>query len=295
MRVLVLGGTGYVGRHVAVALREAGHDVSVASRRLKSPPWRGVRTVPADLRDPASLGAALKGQEALVHAVGLIRNRRLKGQTFERVVAEGTKNLMAACKDVGIQRFVLVSANGTRVDGTSYQRTKWHAEEAVRGSGIPATIFRPSIVYGADDDFTNKFRKLMRLGAVPYFGRGDYMLAPVKAEDLARAVARSLEVPSSIGKTYDVCGPERVSYREMLRIIKGASGSHALLLPVPKFAIRLAARLLGWIPWFPANNDMLTMLFEGNVCPETAWASMFGIKPTPFSQGVRDYLGKRRS
>jgi NADH dehydrogenase len=144
-------------------------------------------------------------------------------------------------------------------------------------------------VYARNDDFVNQMRSLMRLGAVPYFGRGDYELAPVHADDLAKAVAKSLTLKEANDRVFHVCGPETFTYKEFLKEVKRASGSRAAVVWIPKWAVRTGAFLLGWIPAFPATNAALTMLFEGNTCTEHEWARTFGITPVPLSEGIRNY------
>jgi NADH dehydrogenase len=292
MKVFVAGGSGYVGGHIVAALLATGHQVTVMSRNAsgaKLPP--GVEAVDGDLADHATYAASLAGHDAVVHAVGLIRNRRMQGQTFARVVADGTRALVEASKDAGVGRIVYISANGVEPDGTAYQRTKAAAEDAVRDSGIPYTILRPSLIFAEDDDFVNQMRRLLRLGAVPYFGRGDYRFAPVHADDVAMAVARSLVEERAKDRVFHVCGPESVTYKELLKEIKAASGSRGLVVYMPKWMVRVAAFLLGWLPFFPATNPSLTMLFAGNTCPEADWTQVLGIDPVPFREGIRRFLG----
>ena len=290
MRVFLAGGTGHVGGAILDRLLEDGHEVSALSRGAGKLAGReGLTPVPGDIGSPDWAGA-LKGHAAALNAVGLLRARGRN--TFERVVVEGTRNLVEACRAHGVPRFVQVSANGIASARVPYQRTKLEAEGIVTASGLRWTILRPSIVYGPRDDFTNRFARLMRLGVVPYFGHGRYALAPVADQDVAAAAVKSLTIRAAEGRTFHLCGPDRIEFRDLLKEIKRASGRHALVVRAPKVSGYALAAVFGRMKWFPADLDALTMLFEGNTCPDEDWKRVLGIEPRPFGPGIRAYLGR---
>lgn len=290
MKVFVAGGSGFVGSHVVRALRDAGHKVTVFSRDPDRHAFRGdVVYHEGDIADPTTYRDhfAEVQYDAVVHCVGLIKNRRMKGQTFHRIVADGTRNLVAAADDAGVDRFVLISANGVTEGGTKYNETKLAAEEAVKASAMDWTILRPSLIFGDGADFTHQFRSLMKLGAIPYFGKGAFKFAPVSVKDVGQAVVESLKRDAAAGATFHLCGPDVVSYKEILKEVKAAAGSHAVVFPMPKWMVRTGAFLLGWLPFFPATNESLTMLFAGNTCPEHGWREVVDIEPEGFHEGVK--------
>ncbi len=294
MKVFVAGGSGFVGSHVVRALRDAGHKVTVFSRDPERGGFQGdVVTHRGDIAQPATYRDHLTeiGYDAVVHCVGLIKNRRMKGQTFERIVAGGTKALADAAEDAGVGRFVLISANGVTDGGTSYNETKLAAEDAVKESGMQWTILRPSLIFGEGADFSHQLRSLMRLGAIPYFGRGAFRFAPVSVQDVGHAVVRSLERDEAAGATFHLCGPDVVTYKEIIKGIKAVAGSHAVVFPMPKWMVRTGAFLLGWLPFFPATNEALTMLFAGSTCPEHSWRDVLDIEPEGFHAGVQRLFG----
>lgn len=291
MRVFLAGATGHVGGAILDRLLEEGHEVSALCRGAATLAGRkGVTPVPGDIGSRDWAGA-LEGHAAVINAVGLIRARGTN--TFERVVVEGTRNLVEACRDHGVPRFVQVSANGIDSARVPYQTTKLAAEAIVKASGLRWTILRPSVVYGPRDDFTNRFASLMRLGVVPYFGHGRYSLAPVADLDVAAAVTTCLSTKAAEGRTFHLCGPERIEFRRLLKEIKAASGRRALIVRAPKWAGYALAAVFGRMEWFPADLDALKMLFAGNTCAEEDWKRVLGIQPRPFGPGVRAYLGQK--
>lgn len=293
MRVFLAGGTGHVGGAIRRELLSRRHDVSVLTRNPRGKSLEaGVQVVAGNLGDPGPWQEATAGHDACIDAAGLIRERG--GNSFRRVVVEGTQNLIDAGRRHDVARFVLISANGVEANLTPYHRTKLEAEALLKQSGLAYTIFRPSVIYGPTDDFTTRFARMMRLGVLPYPGRGQYRLAPVFAGDLASAVAQSLASPEAVNRTYHVCGPENLPYREVLAAIRRASGRRALLLPVPTWGMYALTGTLGWLPGFPATPSMIRMLVRGNECPEAEWVKLLGASPTRFSKEIERYLGRKK-
>lgn len=296
MRVFLAGGTGHVGGGILAELLRGGHEATVLARRPdrarsgQAPVDSRVRLIPGDVGDPGAWQRELAGHDACIQAAGLIRSRGRN--TFRRVVVEGTRSLVAACRTHGVPRFVLISANGAEAARTEYQTTKLEAERLVRDSGLAYTIFRPSLVFGPTDDFTTRFARLLRWGLVPVFGRGEYRLAPVALPDLSTAVVRALATSGAVNRTFHVCGPQSYSFKEVLALIRKASRRRALLAPVPLWGGYAAAALLGWLPLFPVTTDMLRMLVQGNDCPEHEWTRLFRVQPRAFEESLA-YLATR--
>lgn len=305
MEVLLTGGTGFVGRALAPALAAAGHRVRLLVRTSamarssgRPPPAPGLRRCPADFRDPASLEAAFQGVEAVVHLVGIIRE--VGSQTFEQVHDRLTGDLLAAARAAGARRWVHMSALGTRPAARSrYHRTKWAAEERVRSSGLAWTILRPSLIYGPEDQFTNLFARMAKWSpVVPMMGSGTNRLQPIAVEPVARAFALAVGERSAEGLTYDLCGPERMTFRELLRTIVAATGRRRWLLPVPWPVARFQAalleiffgRLLRQPP--PLNRDQLLMLQEDNVGEGGPADRAFGLRHGRFLDDLAAYLGR---
>jgi uncharacterized protein YbjT (DUF2867 family) len=292
MKIFLAGGTGFVGGHVRRALLAGGHSIKllVHSRSAASQP--GVEEIEGDATLLPSFADAVRGCDATINLIGIIREFPSRGVTFERLHLEATRNMIAATKSAGVKRFLQMSALGTRADAhTGYFRSKFLAEEALRGSGLDYTIFRPSIVFGPKDDFVNKLAGLMKLlPALPVIGDGAYLLQPVSGDDVARCFAAALGMPETIGQTYPLCGPDRMSYNALLDTIGRAIGkSRVLKVNNPLPLMRLVVPVLQRLPFFPVTTDQIEMLVEGNVC-DGDWSETFGLQPTGFEEGIRQYL-----
>jgi len=295
MRVVVTGGTGFVGREIVGQLVREGHSVRVVSRGVRSP-VPGADRVCGSVLEPESLPAAFRGCEAVVHLVGIISE--IGKQTFEQVHAEGTRHVIAACEVVGIRRLVHMSALGTRAGARSrYHQSKWHGEERVRASQLAWTVFRPSLIYGPGDGFVTLFARMARWSPVLLvLGSGRQQFQPVAVKEVAQCFVGALRHPESAGRTFDLCGPERLTMNELLRAIASVMGRPRLQLHLPWKMASLQARILECV--FPVvfrsapplNRDQVLMLQEDNIGdPEPAWR-LFGIEPVRFSDGIRAFL-----
>lgn len=301
MKVLVTGGTGFVGRSVLGQLHQSGHSIVLAARKpgdegvQRLAAARAVEVRAADVLDPASLAAAADGVEAVIHLVGIISE--IGRNTFANAHVAATRNMLVAAQEAGVRRYLQMSALGTRPGAASrYHQTKWEAEELVRTSGLDWTIFRPSLIYGAEDHFVNLFTRLSRWSpCLPVMGRGEAKLQPVGVDEVAVCFVRALELPATVGRTYDLAGAERLSFVEVLEAILEAAGRRRCKLRIPLPLARLQAtalewvfpRLLGRAP--PLNRDQLLMLTEDNVGDPTAAEAAFGLR----FRGFRDGIGKR--
>ena len=298
MLIAVTGATGFVGRHIAAVLTRRGHAVRALVRRpiqARTLASLGVELVPGDLADVAALKTLTRGTHAVVHLVGIIVE---KGPaTFHAVHVDGTRRLVEAARQAGIERFVHMSAVGARDErgATPYHRTKWHAEQLVRASGLSHAVFRPSIISGPESAPIRTLARLHRWSpVVPVFGDGRFPTQPVWVEDVALAFALSVEQPSLSG-VFELGGPQVLTYEEFLLAIGRAAGHPRPLVHMPLALARAAAGafdLLGAAA--PLTSDQLQMLVEGSATPDNAIESVFGIRPIPFEQGLNRYLAPGR-
>jgi NADH dehydrogenase len=302
MIVFVTGGTGFVGREIVRELNRAGHKLRLLVRDRKSPAaqemvWRHAAELrEGNVLDPASLPGALQGADAVIHLVGIISE--VGEQTFERAHTRATQNMVGAAKATGVRRFLHMSALGTRAHAPSrYHQTKWAAEQIVSHSALNWTIFRPSVIYGPEDAFVNLFARLAKFSPIlPVMGDGRAVLQPVAVEDVARCYVGALGEPRSIRKTFDVCGPDKLTMPQILRAILAATHRKSLIVRVPiRLARVLAAslefvypRLLRKAP--PLNRDQLLMLQEDNVGEPRRTVEMFGLRQNFFADGIARYL-----
>ena len=291
--ILVTGGTGFVGRKVVHALRA--QDLPVRAlvrepRRSETLRAWGCELVQGDMGDHESLRRAAEGCEEVVHLVAIITGSR---RDFERVMSEGTRNLVAAATEAGARRFVLMSALGVseRSQGlVPYYAAKWEMEQAVKGSELEWTIFRPSFVFGRDGGILPMFvRQVRLLPAVPVVGNGERHLQPIWVDDVSAFFAKALSTPESAGKTYDLGGPDTPTWNELYIAIARALGKQRRLVHLPVGLVRANALALERLPRPPITRDQLKMLlFEDNVGDPRPANETFGVEPI----GLEDQLRK---
>ncbi len=292
MKILLCGGTGFVGGHLRKALLERGHSVRLLVHRKKEDFEPEVEQAEGDVTRPETLAVAVAGCDATINLVGIIREFPAKGITFEKLHVEAMKNVVEAAKGAGIRRHLQMSALGTRPDATSlYHLTKYRGEEHVRASGLEWTIFRPSIIFGHHDDFVNKLAGYIRTyPAVPVIGDGRYRLQPISADDVARCFAMALEMPETVGQTYELCGPDRLTYNELLDTIGHVLGkSRVVKIPNPLGVMKVVVPLLQGFSFFPITMDQVAMLVEENIC-DGRWLETFRFPPERFEAGLAKYL-----
>jgi NADH dehydrogenase len=294
--VFVTGATGFVGRGVIHALRAEGLKVRCLVRRGSEHDLRGqeaIERVEGDVLVRQSLDEGMSGCDAVVHLVGIIREHPGRGVTFEHLHVDGTLNVIAAAAAAGIRRYLHMSALGASATARSqYHQTKWLAEEAVRASALPWTIFRPSIIYGKGDEFVSMLaRMIRRLPVVPVIGEGRQKLQPIPVEQVAEAFQRALVRPETVKQVYEVGGPDAVSMVELLDVIgKVLSHPHVRKAHLPIGFMRALARVLGPIPSFPLTTDQIAMLGEDNVCDPAPFFRAFGLAPIPLQTGLERML-----
>ncbi len=296
MRVFLTGSTGFVGRVVLGQLLAEGHSVRCLVRQGSEgrlPIEVGVGTRFGDICQPESLHGVLEGCDAVINLVGIIREFPGREITFDRLHRQGTLNLLSAARSQGVKRFIQMSANGARQGARSpYHRSKWQAEEGVRASTLAWTIFRPSLIFGPDDQFVNLLAALIRKAPlVPVVGNGRYLLQPVSVQDVARCFVDALKMPETVEQAYCCGGAQRLSYDQILDEIARAMGrKRARKIHQPLWLLRPMVSLLESVETFPLTRCQMDMLLEGNCCEDGRWAQTFGLTPADFGEGIRSYL-----
>jgi len=268
VRVLVTGGTGFVGPKVVHALRAQGHDVRALVRHPKRATqlatW-GAEIAAGDVTDPASLRAAVDGCTHVVHLVAILKG---SPSDFHRVMTQGTKNLVAASKDARIERFVLMSALGTSEttkDTIPYYAAKWAMEQETTRSGLEYTIFRPSFVFGRDGGALPLFMKQVKYSpVVTVIGSGLQRIQPIWVEDVAEYFSRGVDHPQAANRTFEIGGPDIVSWNELYLKIAKVLGKRRKLVHVPSSLARTGAKLTQWVPGAPLTTDQVAMIEAGD-------------------------------
>jgi NADH dehydrogenase len=285
--ILVTGGTGFVGSHLVPRLAQFEEPVRVLARRGGQAGRDGVEAAAGDVRDLSSLLSAVRGCRAVIHLVGIIRER--PGARFEEVHVGGARNVIRACQEAGVRRLLHMSALGARPRARSrYHRTKWEAEELVRASGLAATIFRPSVMFGSGNGFLAQMRALLHRGPfIPVIGPGTNLLQPIWVEDVVSCFLGGLQQPETVGHAFELGGPAAYGFEELVDLLAEAEGVSKPKLHLPAGLLRPAAALLGRFSRFPLTSDQLTMLLEDNVCDITEMCHTFGFAPA----ALTDHLG----
>lgn len=297
--ILVTGGTGFVGSFVVPCLREHGHAIRLLVRdpsRRPAHAWAGVEVVVGDVTVPATLRPALDGVDTAVHLVAIIRERG--GATFERLNFQATVNVVDAAKAAGARRFLHMSANGVRADARyPYFDTKFRAQEYVSSSGLDHTIFQPAVIFGPGDGFVNALADLVRkplliapAPVIPVAGDGRAPFQPIWGGDVACAFAGALDDASTIGRTMQLGGPDRLTYDELLDIIIERLDVRRVKVHLPlallKPAVVVMDRLLADPP---VTVEQLKMLTLDNSTPNSVTAELIGREPRKLVDGI-DYI-----
>jgi NADH dehydrogenase len=292
MRILVVGGTGFVGPKIVHALRARDLDVRALARRPESQErltsW-GATVVRGDVTDPASLEAAVAGCTHVVQLVAIIKGRP---EDFHNVMTVGTQNLVAAAKNAGVERFVLMSALGTTPETAAqlpYYAAKLAMEQEVAASGLEHVVFRPSFVFGSDGGVLQTFAKQVKLSpVVPVIGPGEQRSQPIWVEDVAAYFAAAVDKQEAANRTFEIGGPDTVSWNELYRTIARVLGKRRPLVHVPWSVARTGALLTQRIPGAPLTVDQVAML-QGpdNVVSNTDAADTFKLPLVPLEEQIR--------
>ena len=295
MRILVTGATGFVGPSIVRRLVEDGHTVRV----LEHTPGSGAslpsqEAVTGSMTDAASLREAVEGQDAVVHLVAILTGRP---EEFRGVMEQGTRDLLAAARDAGVRRFLLMSALGTdeeTKDLVPYYGAKWQMEQDVKASGIGHVIFRPSFVFGREGGALGQFKKIAKLAPVtPIVGPGTQRIQPIWLDDVAAYFAAALVKQEAANRTFELGGPDIVTWNEFWSRLKRAQGTRRPSLHLPFGLMRVQAAVLEKLPKPPVTRDQLKMLAAGdNIVSNTDAVDTFGLPLVPLDEQLRRAVEK---
>lgn len=272
------------GGHQVVTLVRPGADRSGL-------PESAITFAEGDITRPDTLPAAFEGCDCVVHLVGIIRE---SGEaTFEKIHDTGTRNVVEAAEQAGVAQIVHMSAAGTRSDGESdYHRTKWAAEQTVKGSSMRWTIMRPSLIFGKGDGFTNTLIDLIRKSPViPIVGRGENLMQPVAVEDVVTCFQRVVENEGHHGQCYLLGGPDRIPFKRIVSLVARQMGTRKPTVHIPVPIVRpVAGAMSNLLAGFPLTPDQLRMLLEDNIAQPNDAEEVFDLKLTSFQDGLKKIL-----
>lgn len=290
--ILVTGATGFLGRHLIVALRSRDRPTRCLVRSEAHGyllEQLGCTLARGDISDPASLRTACTDVEVVVHLVAIIRG---KPSDYKRVMSEGTRALIEAAGDARVRRFVLVSALGlsesTR-ELTPYYQAKWQEEEVLKASSLEHVIFRPSFVFGHDGGILPTFLRLVRYSPLtPVLGPGTQLMQPIAVEDVASHLVRAIDLGAARNRTFDLAGPDRVSSNQLYELIARLLEKRRRRVHIPFRLAHVQASLFERLPGFPFTRDQLKMLAAGdNVGDIEATSRVFGLPLIPLEEQIR--------
>lgn len=292
-KTLVLGGTGFVGRHVCERLSWLGHTVTVPTRRAASgrsvQMIPGVSVVPADVHDPQQLQRLVHGQDAVINLVAILHGSQ---DAFEHVHVQLPTRLAQACASEGVRRLVHISALGADVSGPSqYQRSKGRGEQALLAASardaLALTLLRPSVIFGQDDQFINLFAKLQRVFPFMPLAGAQTRFQPVWVQDVAQAIVHALTHPDTIGQTYELCGPEVFTLRELVELAGRWVNRPRPVVPLPHAVGWAQALMMEWLPGPTLmSRDNLASMQIDNIAS--------GHLPNLHALGVHEPMSMRR-
>jgi uncharacterized protein YbjT (DUF2867 family) len=292
--ILVTGGTGFVGSRIVHALRAEERPVRVLVRNPAAAvqfEQLGAEHAVGDVGDPASLRAAVEGCTHVVHLVAIIKGRPAD---FQAVMSDGTRSLVAAAREAGVERFVLMSALGTHEPTPAtvpYLRAKWTMEQAVGASGLEHTIFRPSFVFGRGGALPTFVKQVRYSPLVTVIGDGRQRSQPIWVDDVATYVVRAIDEPQAANRTLELGGPDIVNWDQLYLLIAKVLGKRRRLVHVPFAVARATARATQRLPGAPLTADQVAML-QGpdNVVSNREAVETFGLQLVPLDEQIRRAL-----
>lgn len=319
MKVSVFGGSGFVGDYIISELIKNNLTPYVLVRlgnESKITEYKKCNIVTGDIDNGTAVEQTMMNTEAIIYNIGIIREFKSSPSlsvpvhdevTFEKLHFEGLKKCVDQAKKLNIKRFILMSANGVKEDGTGYQSTKFRAEEYLKSSGLDYTIFQPSLIFGnsfGKQEFCKQLKNdmlslpipapLFHQGFLP-FNAGNFKMSPVHVEDVAKCFVNSLKEKKSFGKTFSLGGKE-LTWKQITKTIAIASDKEdKMFIPAPVLPVKIIASFFDRFSWFPIAKDQLTMLLEGNTCDGSEAFELFHVKePKEFNIDSLDYLSNEK-
>ncbi|KAF0814591.1 NAD(P)H azoreductase [Andreprevotia sp. IGB-42] len=292
-RIVIIGGSGFIGSHIAAQLAARGHSLVIPTRQREAVRSRTL-TLPqvalasASIHDPAELGRLLAGADVVINLMGILQG---KEADFERAHVTLTRQIIAACLAAGVQRYLHMSALGADENGPSrYQRSKGRAETLVKASPLAWTIYRPSVVFGRGDHFITLFAGITRLAPLLPLAGAQALFQPVWVEDVARAFVAGVQRKDLAGQTLSLVGPDVYTLGDIVHIAAQAAGHRTRIIALPEWMARLQATLMALLPDPPISHDNLDSMKTPNI-DNAGFPAMLGWKPAALAAIAPSYVG----
>lgn len=296
-RIALVGGSGFVGRHLSERLARAGLEQRILTRTREHAraSWMlpGVKVVECNPYSTEALVGAFAGCDAVINLVGILNERGDRGDGFQRAHVELTRGVLEACERAGVERYLHMSAlNAAPVAPSHYLRTKGEAERLVRASPLATTIFRPSVIFGPGDGLLCRFDALLALSPLLPLACAASRFQPVYVGDVAEAFTRSLGERRSFGEAYDLGGPTVMTLAEIVHAVLRATGRRRLVLPLGMFASRVQAEVFEHLPGKPFSRDNFRSATLDSVLAGANGLDRLGIEPVALDAVIGDCLGR---
>ena len=293
--IVILGGTGFVGRHLVPRLHRDGHRITVLSRNRDThrelSVLPGVRVVNADVHDPVALRARLEGADAAINLIGILNERGSDGSGFRKAHVELTRSLVESCIATGVARLLQMSALRAGEGASHYLKTRGEADRIVQASPLAWTIFRPSVIFGPGDGLFFRFASLLRIAPVLPLARAGAMFQPVYVGDVAEAFARALVHPRTAGQVFELGGPRSIALGELVRWTARMMGRRRWVIALPDPLGAVQARVGEWLPGKPISRDNFRSLGTDSIARSDGLGAL-GIVATPMEVVVPRLLGE---
>lgn len=307
MKVAIFGGTGFVGKYILSALVNKNHDIYTLTRlgsEKKINHIKKINIISGNLDNQNAIKKTLLNCSAVIYNIGIIREFKAKGITYKKTHFDYVKNVIYQAKKNNIKHFVLMSANGAKLNGTEYQKTKYLAEDYLKKSGLNYTIFRPSLIFGRpnnEKEFCSEIKEKMLSLPIPaplFFegfnlkSAGKFSMSPIHVENIADFFSKSLLNKSHYMQSYNLGGLQNYTWKEIIQIIAKTLDKKKWMIPTPAMPIKILANLFDQFSFFPITCDQINMIIEGNTCESKSLFKKFKITPIPFNPKNLSYLKK---
>ncbi|MBU1187902.1 MAG: complex I NDUFA9 subunit family protein [Gammaproteobacteria bacterium] len=297
-KVLVLGGTGFVGGYVCSRLARAGHQITLLTRDAQqarsSKLLPNTTLVETDVYRQQALRKLINGHDVVINLVGILNERGFSGKGFQRAHVQLPDTVMAAMGEAGVRRYIHMSALRAGEGNSHYQRTRGEAEQHVRDSGLDWTIMQPSVIFGRGDSFLNRFAGLLKIAPVLPLACAGSRFQPVWVVDVAQAFVAAVERPETIGQSYELGGPEIFTLRQIVELVRDLLGVKRLIIGLPKPLSWLQGQVLDFAPSKPFSSDNYKSLQVDSVVKGEDGLQRLGIPAQSLTTIAPDYIGGGR-